>query len=204
VVGINEAPVGIKSIECAIIDKGYEMGWIVPEPPTHRTGKKIAIIGSGPAGLAAADQLNKAGHTVTVYERHDRVGGLLMYGIPNMKLDKKVVQRRVDLMAAEGVTLVTNAHVGVNTDAAQIKADNDAVVVATGACWPRDLKIPGREANGVMFAMDFLSQNTRSLLDSNLEDGNFISAKGKDVIILGGGDTGNDCLGTAGSSTAFL
>lgn len=199
VLGINEAPVGIKSIECAIIDKGYEMGWIVPEPPTHRTGKKVAIIGSGPAGLAAADQLNKAGHSVTVYERHDRIGGLLMYGIPNMKLDKKVVQRRVDLMADEGVKFVTNAHVGVDVDAAEVRSQNDAVVVATGATWPRDLKLPGREANGIVFAMDFLHPNTKSLLDSDLQDGNYISAKGKDVIVCGGGDTGNDALGTSGT-----
>jgi len=197
VLGINEAPVGIKSIECAIIDKGFEMGWMQPQPPTQRTGKRVAIIGSGPAGLAAADQLNKAGHSVTVYERNDRVGGLLMYGIPNMKLDKKIVQRRVDLMAAEGINFITNAHVGVNTDAVQIKEDNDAVIVATGATWPRDLKLPNREVDGIHFAMDFLQPNTKSLLDSELEDGNYISAKGKDVIVIGGGDTGNDCIGTS-------
>jgi glutamate synthase (NADPH/NADH) len=197
VLGINEAPVGIKSIECAIIDKGFEMGWMAPRPPTHRTGKKVAIIGSGAAGLAAADQLNRAGHLVTVYERHDRIGGLLMYGIPNMKLDKAIVQRRVDLMAAEGINFINNAHVGVNVDAAEIKSQNDAVIVATGATWPRDLKLPNRETDGIHFAMDFLHPNTKSLVDSNLEDGNYLSAKGKDVIVIGGGDTGNDCIGTS-------
>ncbi|KAG6891336.1 glutamate synthase [NADH] [Termitomyces sp. T32_za158] len=197
VLGINEQPVGIKSIECAIIDKGFEMGWMKPNPPSFRTGKRIAIIGSGPAGLACADQLNKAGHYVTVYDRNDRMGGLLMYGIPNMKLDKAVVQRRLDLMAAEGITFVPNANVGVNVDAAQLRADNDAVVLCTGATWPRDLRIPGREVDGIHFAMDFLQLNTKSLLDSNLEDGGYINAKGKDVIVIGGGDTGNDCIGTS-------
>ncbi|KAF9049321.1 NADPH-dependent glutamate synthase [Hymenopellis radicata] len=175
VLGINEQPVGIKSIECAIIDKGFEMGWMAPKPPTFRTGKRVAIIGAGPAGLACADQLNKAGHLVTVYDRNDRMGGLLMYGIPNMKLDKGVVQRRLDLMAAEGVTFVPNANVGVNVDVAELRAENDAVVVCTGATWPRDLKIPNREADGIHFAMEFL----------------------QDVIVIGGGDTGNDCIGTS-------
>ncbi|KAL1932347.1 hypothetical protein VTP01DRAFT_9403 [Rhizomucor pusillus] len=197
VLGISEPPVAIKSIECAIVDKGFEEGWIVPNPPKHRTGKKIAIIGSGPAGLAAADQLNKAGHSVTVYDRNDRMGGLLMYGIPNMKLDKKVVQRRLDLMAAEGVKFVPNAHVGVDIDANTIRAENDAVIVATGATWPRDLKIPGRESNGIHFAMEFLQANTKSLLDSELQDGKYLSAKDKHVIVIGGGDTGNDCIGTS-------
>ncbi|EIW71096.1 hypothetical protein TREMEDRAFT_42578 [Tremella mesenterica DSM 1558] len=197
VLGINELPVGIKSIECAIIDKGYEMGWMVPQPPHTRTGKRVAIIGSGPAGLAAADQLNHAGHTVTVYERNDRIGGLLMYGIPNMKLDKKVVQRRVDLMSAEGVNFVTGAHVGVDTDAEVIKAEHDAVVIATGATWPRDLKLPNRDNDAIQFAMNFLHPNTKSLLDSQHEDGSYISARGKDVIVIGGGDTGNDCIGTS-------
>lgn len=195
--GISEPPVAIKSIECAIVDKGFEEGWIVPNPPKHRTGKKIAIIGSGPAGLAAADQLNKAGHSVTVYDRNDRMGGLLMYGIPNMKLDKRVVQRRLDLMAAEGVKFVPNAHVGVDIDANTIRAENDAVIVATGATWPRDLKIPGRESNGIHFAMEFLQANTKSLLDSELQDGKYLSAKDKHVIVIGGGDTGNDCIGTS-------
>ncbi|KIL69620.1 hypothetical protein M378DRAFT_97356 [Amanita muscaria Koide BX008] len=197
VLGINEQPVGIKSIECAIIDKGFEMGWMVPAPPTFRTGKRVAVIGAGPAGLACADQLNKAGHLVTVYDRNDRLGGLLMYGIPNMKLDKSIVQRRVDLMAAEGITFISNAHVGVDVDAAKLRAENDAVVICTGATWPRDLKIPGRNAPGIHFAMEYLQLNTKSLIDSDLEDGAYINAKGKDVIVIGGGDTGNDCIGTA-------
>lgn len=197
VLGISEPPVAIKSIECAVIDRGFDEGWIVPAPPATRTGKKVAIIGSGPAGLAAADQLNKAGHLVTVYERNDRVGGLLMYGIPNMKLDKKIVQRRVDLMAAEGITFVTNAHIGADVDAIKIREENDAMIVATGATWPRDLKIPGREADGIHFAMDFLQANTKSLLDSGLKDGHYLSAKDKNVIVIGGGDTGNDCIGTS-------
>jgi len=197
VLGINEQPVGIKSIECAIIDKGFEMGWMAPDPPSFRTGKTIAVIGSGPAGLACADQLNKAGHFVSVYDRNDRMGGLLMYGIPNMKLDKAIVQRRLDLMAAEGITFVPNAHVGVNVDAAALHEENDAVVVCTGATWPRDLKIPNRNVDGIHFAMEFLQLNTKSLLDSELKNGAYIDARGKDVIVIGGGDTGNDCIGTS-------
>ncbi|KIY64888.1 NADPH-dependent glutamate synthase [Cylindrobasidium torrendii FP15055 ss-10] len=197
VLGINEQPVGIKSIECAIIDKGFEMGWMNPKLPAYRTGKNIAIIGAGPAGLACADQLNKAGHSVTVYDRNDRMGGLLMYGIPNMKLDKSVVQRRIDLMAAEGITFVPNAHVGVDINIEELRAQNDAVVLCTGATWPRDLKIPNREADGIHFAMEFLQLNTKALLDSELQDGGYINAKGKDVIVIGGGDTGNDCIGTS-------
>ena len=173
------------------------MGWMAPKIPQFRTGKKIAIIGSGPAGLAAADQLNKAGHWVTVYDRNDRIGGLLMYGIPNMKLDKAVVQRRIDLMAAEGVTFVTNTFVGKDIDANDLREENDAVIFATGATWPRDLKIPNRQVDGIHFAMEFLQLNTKSLLDSELQNGNYISAKGKDVIVIGGGDTGNDCIGTS-------
>ncbi|KAI0797625.1 hypothetical protein C8Q75DRAFT_739017 [Abortiporus biennis] len=197
VLGINEQPVGIKSIECAIIDKGFEMGWMAPNPPQFRTGKKIAIIGSGPAGLAAADQLNKAGHWVTVYDRNDRMGGLLMYGIPNMKLDKNIVQRRLDLMAAEGVTFVPNTHVGKDVDVNELHNQNDAVVICTGATWPRDLKIPNRNVDGIHFAMEYLQLNTKSLLDSELQDSTYINARGKDVIVIGGGDTGNDCIGTA-------
>ncbi|PWN54002.1 putative glutamate synthase [Violaceomyces palustris] len=197
VLGIIEQPVGIKSVEAAIIDKAWEEGWMVPRPPARRTGKTVAIIGSGPAGLACADQLNRAGHSVTVYERADRIGGLLMYGIPNMKLDKAVVQRRVDLMAAEGVKFITGTSVGKDVQASDLKVQNDALVYATGATWPRDLKIPGREADGVHFAMDFLSANTKSLLDSGLQDGNYLSAEGKHVIVIGGGDTGNDCIGTS-------
>ncbi|KAF2084403.1 glutamate synthase [Saccharata proteae CBS 121410] len=198
VLGINEDPVGIKSIECAIIDRGFDMGWMVPTPPKYRSGKKVAIIGSGPAGLATADQLNKAGHSVTVYERSDRVGGLLMYGIPNMKLDKKVVQRRVDFMASEGISFVTGVHVGdgdVTLDS--LRAEYDAVVIATGATVARDLPIPNRNLDGVHYAMQFLHRNTKSLLDSNLGDGEYISAKDKHVVVIGGGDTGNDCIGTS-------
>ena len=198
VLGINEDPVGIKSIECAIIDRGFEQGWMVPNPPDHRSGKKVAIVGSGPAGLASADQLNKAGHQVTVYERSDRVGGLLVYGIPNMKLSKSVVQRRVDFMAKEGITFVTSCHVGdgdVTLDS--LRKENDAVVIATGATVARDLPIPNRNLEGIHFAMEFLHKNTKSLLDSELEDGAYISAKGKNVVVIGGGDTGNDCIGTS-------
>lgn len=198
VLGINEDPVGIKSIECAIIDRGFEMGWMVPSPPAYRSGKNVAIIGSGPAGLAAADQLNKAGHSVTVYERADRVGGLLMYGIPNMKLDKNVVQRRVDFMAAEGIKFETGVAVGEgDVTLESLRGSNDAVVIATGATVARDLPIPNRNLEGIHFAMQFLHKNTKSLLDSQLADGSYISAKDKHVVVIGGGDTGNDCIGTS-------
>jgi glutamate synthase (NADPH/NADH) small chain len=197
VLGIIEPAVTIKNIECAIVDKGFEEGWIQPEPPAERTGKRVAIIGSGPAGLTAAQQLNRAGHTVTVYERDDRIGGLLTYGIPNMKLDKDIVERRLDIMRAEGVQFVTNAHVGVNKDAQKIRAESDAMILACGATRPRDLPIPGRELNGIHFAMDFLLKNTKSLMDSKHEDGAYTSAKGKRVIVIGGGDTGTDCIGTS-------
>lgn len=197
VLGITNPPVTIKNIESAIIDRAFEAGWVTANPPTSRSGKSIAIIGSGPAGLAAADQLNKVGHSVTVYERADRIGGLLTYGIPNMKLDKGVVQRRLDLMAAEGVKFVTNANVGKNVDPKQLMAENHAVLLATGATKPRDLPIPGRALNGVHFAMEFLTANTASLLDSQHADGKYISAKGKKVVVIGGGDTGCDCIGTS-------
>ncbi|EFW98823.1 glutamate synthase [Grosmannia clavigera kw1407] len=198
VLGINEDPVGIKSIECAIIDRGFEMGWMVPTPPPVRTGKKVAIIGSGPAGLAAADQLNRAGHSVTVYERADRAGGLLMYGIPNMKLDKRIVKRRTDFMAAEGIDFKLGVAVGEDgLTLTSLKATNDAVIIATGATVGRDLPIPGRNLEGIHFAMQFLHRNTKSLLDSELADGSYISAKDKDVVVIGGGDTGNDCIGTS-------
>jgi NAD(P)H-dependent glutamate synthase small subunit len=198
VLGINEPPVTIKSIEAAIIDHAWEHGLVKPAPPSQRTGKKVAVVGSGPAGLAAADQLNKVGHEVTVFERADRIGGLLMYGIPNMKLDKReVVERRVKLMEEEGVTFVTNAHIGVTHNAHDLLKDFDAVVLATGATKPRDLPVPGRNLRGVHFAMEFLTANTKSLLDSNHADGNYISAKDKDVIVIGGGDTGTDCIGTS-------
>jgi glutamate synthase (NADPH/NADH) small chain len=197
VLGINATPVTIKTIECAIIDHAWEKGWVVPEPPTKRTGKKVAVIGSGPAGLCAAAQLNKAGHTVTVFERADRVGGLLMYGIPNMKLDKeKVVLPRVQQMEAEGVKFVTKTEVGGNYPAEKLLKEFDAVVLCTGATKPRDLPVEGRNLKGVHFAMDFLTANTRSLLDQH-RNGNFISAEGKDVMVIGGGDTGTDCVGTS-------
>ncbi|MBA0806350.1 hypothetical protein Gohar_005805 [Gossypium harknessii] len=200
VLGIIENPVSIKSIECAIIDKGFEEGWMVPRPPLKRTGKSIAIIGSGPSGLAAADQLNRMGHSVTVYERADRIGGLMMYGVPNMKTDKvDVVQRRVNLMAEEGVKFVVNANIGKDPSYSldRLREENDAIVLAIGATKPRDLPVPGRDLSGVHFAMEFLHANTKSLLDSDLQDGNYISAKGKKVVVIGGGDTGTDCIGTS-------
>ncbi|MGY8768562.1 MAG: glutamate synthase small subunit [Pirellulales bacterium] len=197
VLGITNPPVTIKNIENSIIERGFEEGWVVPNPPEQRTGKTVAIVGSGPAGLAAADQLNKAGHQVTVYERDDRIGGLLMYGIPNMKLGKEIIERRLDVLRAEGIEFVTNANIGVGIEISDLREKNDAVILAVGATKPRDLPIPGRELDGVHFAMEFLKANTKSLLDSKLEDGNYISAKDKDVIVIGGGDTGNDCLGTS-------
>ncbi|MDF7825772.1 glutamate synthase subunit beta [Pontiellaceae bacterium B12227] len=197
VLGINEPAVTIHDNERTIIDKGFENGWVVPEPPEVRTDKKVAVVGSGPAGLACAAQLNKAGHNVTVYERADRIGGLLMYGIPNMKLDKAVVQRRVDILAAEGIEFKTGIEIGKDIKANELKKQFDAVVFTTGATKPRDLPVEGRDLKGVHFAMEFLGANTKSLLDSKLEDGNYISAKGKKVIVIGGGDTGTDCVGTS-------
>jgi glutamate synthase (NADPH/NADH) small chain len=197
VLGINNPPVTIKNIECSIADKGWDEGWIEAEAPTKRTGKKVAIIGSGPAGLAAAAQLNKAGHWVTVYERADRPGGLLMYGIPNMKLDKeKVVLRRIQLLEKEGVKVVCNTEVGKDVTAEQLMQDYDAVVLCTGATQPRDLPVEGRELKGIHFAMDFLTGNTKAILDRH-RNGTYISAQGKDVVIIGGGDTGTDCVGTS-------
>src|ERR1700730_8967110 len=197
VLGINEAPVAIKSIECAIVDRGFEEGWIVAEPPRLRTNKKVAVIGSGPAGLACAAQLNRSGHWVTVFERADRIGGLLTYGIPNMKLDKGMVQRRVDLLAAEGIRFITNTRVGLEYPSERLLREFDAVVLCGGATKARDLAVAGRHARGVHLAMEFLEANTRSFLDSGHADGNYISAKDKDVIVIGGGDTGTDCVGTA-------
>ena len=197
VLGINDPPVTIKNIEVSIIDKGWAEGWVTPQQPENRTGKKVAIIGSGPAGLSAAAQLNKAGHTVTVYERADRPGGLLMYGIPNMKLDKnEVVLRRIQLLEKEGVTFVCNTEVGKNFPAEKLMAESDAVILATGATKPRDLPIEGRALKGIHFAMDFLTANTRSLLDKH-KNGDFIDATAKDVVVIGGGDTGTDCVGTS-------
>ena len=201
VLGITDPPVAIKNIEMAIIDRGFEEGWVAPAPPAERTGKKVAVVGSGPAGLAAAAQLNKAGHSVTVYERADRIGGLLMYGIPNMKLDKAIVERRIDLLREEGVEFVTNAAIGDGGEGtvavADLAEDVDALLLATGATVPNDLPIPGRDLAGVHFAMEFLTANTRSLLDSGHADGAYIDAKDKNVIVIGGGDTGTDCIGTA-------
>lgn len=220
VLGIIEPAVTIKNIENAIVDRGWAEGWIKPNPPDHRTEKHVAIVGSGPSGLAAAAQLNQAGHKVTVYERADRIGGLLMYGIPNMKLEKKVVQRRVDMLAAEGVDFVTCAHVGKKEDFApghvtqimgkrgcqiqfidpnQLTRENDALLLATGATKPFDPvgRCPGRDLAGIHFAMDFLTRNTKSLLDSELGDNCYLSAKDKHVIVIGGGDTGADCIGTS-------
>ncbi|HEU4390878.1 MAG TPA: glutamate synthase subunit beta [Blastocatellia bacterium] len=197
VLGIIEPPVTIKNIECAIIDRAFDEGWITAEPPARRTGKRVAVVGSGPAGLACAAQLNRAGHLVTVFERADRPGGLLMYGIPNMKLDKRIVKRRVDLMAEEGVQFITNTSVGRDYATDRLMSEFDAVVLCGGATKPRDLPIEGRNLPGVHFAMEFLHANTKSLLDNNHNNGNYISAVGKDVIVIGGGDTGTDCVGTA-------
>ena len=197
VLGITDPAVTIKNIENAIIDRGFAEGWVKHETPTVRTGKKVAVVGSGPAGLAAADQLNKAGHEVTVYERADRIGGLLMYGIPNMKLDKALVDRRVELMRETGIRFVVNADVGRDVDAAKLHSEVDAVLLATGATRARDLAVPGRELDGVHLAMEYLTANTRSFLDSKLADGRFINAKDKNVVVIGGGDTGADCVGTA-------
>jgi len=195
VLGIHNPPVTIKNIEYSIVEKGWESGWITPEPPDHRTGKQVAVIGSGPAGLAAAAQLNRAGHWVTVYERADRPGGLLMYGIPNMKLDKtQIVQRRLHLLEQEGVRFVCNTEVGKDLPVATLMQEFDAVLLCTGATKPRDLPIEGRDLKGIHFAMEFLTQNTQALLDARQTG---ISAAGKDVVIIGGGDTGTDCVGTS-------
>ena len=186
-----------KENEHGIIENAYEQGYAKAKPPRVRTGKKVAVIGSGPAGLAVADQLNKRGHLVTVYERDDRVGGLLMYGIPNMKLEKWVIDRKVSVMKEEGITFVTNTNVGKDVKAAKLLKEYDRVVLACGAKNPRDIKAPGRDAKGIYFAVDFLKATTKSLLDSDLKDNQYISAKGKRVVIIGGGDTGNDCVGTS-------
>jgi glutamate synthase (NADPH/NADH) small chain len=197
VLGITDPPVTIKNIENTIADKGWDEGWITPEPPEKRTGKTVAVIGSGPAGLAAAAQLNRVGHQVTVYERADRPGGLLMYGIPNMKLDKEqVVLRRIKLLEDEGVKFVCNTEVGKDITAQQLMEEYDAVILCTGATKPRDLPIEGRDLQGIYFAMDFLTGNTKAVLDRH-KNGSFISAEGKDVVIIGGGDTGTDCVGTS-------
>lgn len=195
--GLNGEPVATKENERAIIEYAFSHGLVKANPPKVRTGKTVAIVGSGPAGLAAAMQLNKRGHLVTVLERHDRIGGLLRYGIPNMKLEKEILDRRIQLMEEEGIQFVTNADVGKTIKAEDLLNQYDRVILACGASNPRDIKVPGREANGIYFAVDFLSAVTKSLLDSNLTNGEFPSAKAKHVLVIGGGDTGNDCVGTS-------
>ena len=194
--GLNGDAVCTKENEMAIIEHAYANGLAGPKPPKVRTGKKIAVVGSGPSGLAVADQLNSRGHSVTVYERADRVGGLLRYGIPNMKLEKHIIDRKINVMKAEGIEFVTDANIGVNIKAQKLQEEYDAVVLCCGASNPRDINAPGRDANGIYFAVDFLTSTTKSLLDSGLQDGKYISAKNKNVIVIGGGDTGNDCVGT--------
>ena len=199
VLGITETPVAIKNLEFAIADKGIKSGWLKPKVPEFRTNRKIAIVGSGPAGLSAAQQLNSVGHSVEVYERSDRIGGLMMYGIPNMKLDKSILDMRIEIMEKEGIVFHTNTDIGAPNSPSleNLINENDSVLLTTGATKPRDLAIPGREGDGVHFAMEFLGKNTKSLLDSKLKNNNFISAKDKNVIVIGGGDTGNDCPGTS-------
>ena len=195
--GLNGDPVATKENEYAIIENAYREGYAAAKPPKVRTGKTVAVVGSGPSGLAVADQLNKRGHYVTVFERSDRIGGLLMYGIPNMKLEKHVIDRKIRVMEEEGVKFVTGVDVGKDVKAAKLLAEYDRVVLACGASNPRDIKANGRDAKGIYFAVDFLKANTKSLLDSGFEDGQFVNTKGKNVVIIGGGDTGNDCVGTA-------
>ena len=197
VLGINEPAVTIKNLENAIIDRGFEEGWVSASQPKVRTGKTIAIVGSGPAGLAAAAQLNQAGHKVTVYERDDRIGGLLMYGIPNMKLEKDIVDRRVQLLRDEGIQFRENTDIGKDISARDLMDEYDVLLLATGATKARDLNIPGRDGSGVHLAMEFLTYNTKSYLNSGLNDGNYINAKDKNVIVIGGGDTGTDCIATS-------
>lgn len=201
VLGITESPVAIKNLEFAIADKGFKNGWLKPQIPNIRTNRTIAVVGSGPAGLSAAQQLNSVGHKVTVYERADRIGGLMMYGIPNMKLEKSILEQRAEQMEREGIEFKVNSDVGGTTENAisteELTENNDIVLLTTGATKPRDLPIPNREGVGVHFAMDFLRKNTKSLLDTEHNDGNFISAKNKSVIVIGGGDTGTDCIGTS-------
>ena len=196
-VALNGDPVAIKTIERSIVDQAFQAGWIVPEPPQKRTGKRVAVVGSGPAGLAAADQLNKAGHWVTVFERSDRPGGLLTYGIPNMKLEKALVWRRINLLKREGVVFKVKTEVGVDIAMEDLRNTFDAVIICTGATQPRDLQIEGRELNGIHFAMDYLTASTKSWLDSKFTDGQYISAENKNVVVIGGGDTGADCVATA-------
>ena len=197
VLGINEDPVTIKSVEVAIIDRAWDEGWVTPRPPTTRTWKKVAIVGSGPAGLAAADQLNRAGHSVTVFEKSDRIGGLLRYGIPEFKMEKRHLDRRLTVMEAEGVMFRAGINVGVDVPASRLRDDYDAVLLAGGAGQPRDLLVPGRELSGIHFAMEYLTLQNKRCEGDHIPDADFITAQGKHVIIIGGGDTGADCLGTA-------
>jgi len=194
---LHDAPVTIKTIECAIIDKAWEQGWVQPRISRHKTRKQVAVVGSGPAGLAAAQQLARAGHSVTIYERQDRIGGLLRYGIPDFKLDKRLIDRRMAQMRAEGVEFHTNCHVGIDPPARKLVEDYDAVVLAGGSERPRNLDVPGRDLKGVHFAMDFLRSNSKRVQGVHVPDAEFISAEGKQVVVIGGGDTGSDCIGTA-------
>src|SRR5213083_2449435 len=196
VLGINNDPVTIKSIEVSIVDRAFDEGWVAARPPAHRTGKRVAIVGSGPAGLAAADQLNRAGHLVTVFERADRIGGLLRYGIPAFKLEKRVLDRRLQVLSAEGITFRASCHVGIDVPVDEVRAEFDALVLAGGATRPRDLPVPGRELAGIHFAMEYLTEHNRRSEGDGI-DGRPITATDKHVIIIGGGDTGADCLGTA-------
>jgi len=196
VLGINDDPVTIKSIEVSIIDRAFDEGWVTAKPPLVRTGRKVAVIGSGPAGLAAAEQLNRAGHLVTVFEKSDRIGGLLRYGIPEFKMEKQILNRRLSLMEQEGVLFRTSVNVGVDVTHDDLKAEFDAIVLAGGAGLPRDLQVPGRELQGIHFAMDYLTLSNRRVEGDQIPDADFISASGKRVVIIGGGDTGADCLGT--------
>jgi glutamate synthase (NADPH/NADH) small chain len=196
VLSINDDPVTIKAVELAIIDRAFEEGWVVPQPPARETGKRVAIVGSGPAGLAAAQQLRRAGHVVTVFERDDRIGGLLRYGIPEFKMEKRVLDRRLKQLEAEGVVFMPNSHVGVNVKVEELRRDFDAILLAGGACAPRDLKVPGRELKGIHFAMEYLPLQNRRCEGDAIPDEEFIDAKGRQVVIIGGGDTGADCLGT--------
>src|SRR5690242_4417537 len=197
VLGINDDPVTIKSIEVSIIEKAFDEGWVIAKPPLVRTGRTVAVIGSGPAGLAAADQLNRAGHLVTVFEKSDRIGGLLRYGIPEFKMEKRILDRRLALMETEGVVFRPGVNVGVDVSMSRLRSDFDAILLAGGAGQPRDLNVPGRELQGIHFAMEYLTLQNRRCEGDEISDDQFISARGRDVVIIGGGDTGADCLGTA-------